>query len=58
MHIGYIVGSSVAVLLIICGVVAAIIAKRNQKRSKWAIGAIIFGIFALISAVINYNLFY
>lgn len=58
MHIGHIVGSSFAVLLIICGIIAAVLAKKNQKKSKWGIGVIIFGIIALISAVINYNLFY
>ncbi len=57
MHIGYIVGSIVAVSLIICGVAAMVLAKKKQKKTKWAIWAIIWGIVALISAVINYNLF-
>lgn len=57
MHIGYIIGIIAAVSLIICGCVAAIYAKMNHKKSKWAIWPIIIGIGALISAVINYNLF-
>lgn len=57
MYIGYIVGTIIAVSLIICGGTAAVLAKKNQKKNKWAIWAIIFGIVALISAVINYNLF-
>lgn len=57
MHIGYIVGAIVAVSLIICGCVAVVHAKKNQKKNKWDVWAIIFGGVALISAVINYNLF-
>lgn len=57
MHIGYIVGTMIAVLFIICGCIAAILAKKNQKRSKWAMWTIFFGFVALISAVVNYNLF-
>ncbi|WFR58113.1 hypothetical protein QA584_03345 [Anaerocolumna sp. AGMB13025] len=57
MHIGYIVGAIVAVSLIICGVAAMVFAKKKQKKNKWAIWAIVFGIVALISAGINYNLF-
>lgn len=57
MHIGYIVGTILAVLLIICGSTAVVFAKKNHKKNKWAIWAIVFGIIALISAVINYNLF-
>lgn len=57
MHIGYIVGIIVAVSLIICGCVASVLAKKNQKKNRWGVWAIIFGIVALISAAINYNLF-
>ena len=57
MHIGYIVGAIVAVSLIICGCVAVVHAKKNHKKNKWAVWAIIFGVVALISAVINYILF-
>lgn len=57
MYIGYIVGIIVAISVIVCGSVAAIYAKRNHKKCKWAILAIVFGIVALISAFINYNLF-
>jgi multisubunit Na+/H+ antiporter MnhB subunit len=57
MHIGYIVGAIVAVSFIICGVAATVLVKKKQKKNKWPIWTIIFGIVALISAVINYNLF-
>lgn len=57
MHIGFIVGIIIAAALIISGGVAIILAKKNNKRSKWAIWAILIGIIALISAAINYNLF-
>lgn len=57
MDIGYIVGIIVAVSVIICGGIGIVLAKRNGKKSKWAIWAIIFGVIALISAAINYNLF-
>lgn len=54
MYIGYIVGIVVAVSTIICGCIAAAYAKKNNKKSKWAVLAIILGIAALISAVINF----
>lgn len=57
MHIGYIVGIIVAICIIICGGVAAIYAKKKNKKCKWAILAIVFGIISLITAFINYNFF-
>lgn len=57
MHIGYIVGIIVAISLIISGGIGVILAKKNGKKNKWAMWAIIFGIVALISGVINFNLF-
>ncbi len=57
MHIGFIVGIIIAVALIISGTIAIILAKKSNKRSRWAIWSILIGIIALISAAINYNLF-
>jgi len=36
MHIGFIVGIIISVSLIICGIVAIIYARVNQKEYKWA----------------------
>lgn len=57
MYIGFIVGIVIATVMIILGGIAIVIAKKNNKRSKWAIWSILIGIVALISAAINYNLF-
>jgi len=57
MGVGYIVGITVAIALIILGIITFILAKKNGKRYKWAIWLIIIGIVALISAAINYNFF-
>lgn len=57
MHIGYLVGIIVAIAVIISGCVAAIYTRKRQRKSKWAMWAIILGIAALISAAINFNLF-
>ena len=57
MDIGYIVGITVAIALIISGVITIILAKKNDKRNKWAVWLIIIGIVALTSAAINYNFF-
>jgi RsiW-degrading membrane proteinase PrsW (M82 family) len=58
MHIGFIVGIIIATTLIIIGGIAIVIDKKNNKKSKWwAIWSILFGIIALISAAINFNLF-
>ncbi len=53
MHIGYIVGIVVAVSTIICGCLGVAYAKKNNKKSKWAVLAIVLGIAALISVAIN-----
>jgi glycerol uptake facilitator-like aquaporin len=57
MFVGYIVGIIVAVVLIIGGCVAVANAKRNNRKNKWGFVAIVFGVTALISAAVNYNLF-
>lgn len=57
MPVGYIVGVIVAVCIVLGGCIAVVYAKKNQKKKAWAVGAILLGIAALLSAVINYNRF-
>ena len=57
MHIGYIVGSSIAFMVTITGISYLVIARKRRKNSKWAVWAVVFGVCALISAFINYDLF-
>jgi hypothetical protein len=57
MFVGYIVGIVLAAAAIICGCVGAILAKKNQKKSKWPMWTILAGMVALVSAAVNYNAF-
>lgn len=57
MHPGFIVGIVVATALIIFGIISLISDKKNNKSKKWAVWLIVAGVVALISAVINYNIF-
>ncbi len=58
MYIGFIVGIIVASAFIVAGGVATIFAKVTNKRNRWAVWMIVFGVGALISAAVNYHLFY
>jgi hypothetical protein len=55
--IGFIVGIVVAAAAIISGIAGLVIAKKNERKSKWPVWVIVFGIVALISAAVNYGLF-
>lgn len=58
VHIGFIIGIIISVLLIISGVTLLMQAKKKNLRSKWGIWLIVVAVVALISAVINYNINY
>ncbi len=57
MHIGFIVGGIIALALIICGLAALVYAKITKKEYKWPKWLVIAGVFAVISGLINFNLF-
>ncbi|WP_179282919.1 MULTISPECIES: hypothetical protein [Paenibacillus] len=55
MSIGWIVGSSLATLVLLAGIISLFISIRKSKNHRrwpwWLIG---FGVAALVSAAINY----
>lgn len=57
MHIGFIVGTIISIALIVVGIIVMGLAKIKGTKSKWAVWLIVIGVVALISAVINFNLF-
>lgn len=57
MHIGFIVGTIISIALIVVGIIVMGLAKSKGAKSKWAVWLIVIGVVALISAVINFNLF-
>lgn len=50
---GFIVGTSLAVLILVTGIVGLLISKQKGKKNKWAFWFILFGCCAIISAFIN-----
>lgn len=56
MFIGFIVGSIISIALIVVGIIAMGLAKSKGTKNKWAVWLIAFGVVALISGVINFNL--
>jgi len=57
MHIGFIVGTIISIVLIGVGIIVMGFAKSKGTKSKWAEWLVVIGVVALISAVINFNLF-
>ncbi len=55
MQIPFIVGISVAFLLLLVGIIGLIVSKKEGTPNKWALWLIIFACCALVSAVINYQ---
>ncbi|WP_454191658.1 hypothetical protein [Paenibacillus sp. Marseille-Q7038] len=53
---GFIVGTSLAVLVLLTGIVGLLISKQKRKKNKWAWWFILFGCCAIISAFINASL--
>lgn len=53
MEVGWIVGTSLAVLILIAGVIGLLVSRQNGRKSKWAWWFILFGCCAVISALIN-----
>ncbi|WP_211750301.1 hypothetical protein [Paenibacillus sp. Marseille-Q4541] len=53
---GFIVGTSLAVLVLLTGIVGLLISKQKRKKNKWAWWLILFGCCAIISAFINAGL--
>ncbi|GIP42629.1 hypothetical protein J45TS6_10880 [Paenibacillus sp. J45TS6] len=50
---GFIVGTSLAVLILVTGIVGLLISKQKRKKNTWAWWFILFGCCAIISAFIN-----
>jgi len=57
MEIGFIVGIIISVSVLITGIMGLIVSKKKGAKNKWAWWAIVFGVCALISAVINLRIF-
>lgn len=53
LNAGFIVGITIATILLMTGVIVLLVSKRKVHKNKWAWWLIIFGICALISAAIN-----
>ena len=53
---GFIVGTSLAVLVLLTGIGGLLISKQKRKKNKWAWWFILFGCCAILSAFINANL--
>lgn len=56
MNIPFMVGTGVAVLLLLVGIFGLLMSKKKGTPNKWAWWLIIFACCALVSAVINYRL--
>lgn len=52
---GWIVGISFSTIVLLIGIYGALNGRRRQVRNKWAWWFILFGCFALVSAIINYQ---
>lgn len=50
---GWIVGTSVSILVLLGGIVGLLVSKRKKTENKWAWWFILFGCCAIISAFIN-----
>lgn len=53
---GWIVGTSVAVLVLLTGIVGILVSNQKRTKNKWAWWFILFGVLAIVSAFINANL--
>ncbi|WP_186323464.1 hypothetical protein [Paenibacillus xylanexedens] len=54
MSIGWIVGTSLAIIVLLSGLVGLNQAVRRQRKARWPWWLIGFSVAALISAAINY----
>ncbi|SHI82850.1 hypothetical protein SAMN05444401_1521 [Clostridium amylolyticum] len=50
---GFIVGTSVSIILLIIGIIILIYSRNKMEKKRWAWILIVFGICALISGAIN-----
>jgi len=55
MNIPFMVGTGIAILLLLVGIIGLMMSKKKGTPNKWAIWLIIFACCALVSAVINYQ---
>lgn len=53
MNIPFIVGTGVAILLILVGISGMLVSKRRGTKNKWSWWLILFGCCAVVSAFIN-----
>ncbi|WP_413377608.1 hypothetical protein [Paenibacillus taichungensis] len=54
MSIGWIVGSSLATVVLLTGIISLISSMRKNNNRRWPWWFIGFGVAALVSAAINY----
>jgi hypothetical protein len=54
MHPGFIVGTSLATVALIAGLIGLVNGRRRRERRQWPGWLIVFGVSAWISALINF----
>lgn len=53
ISVGFIVGTSISIILLIVGIIILLYSRNKIRKNKWAWWLVIFGICALISGAIN-----
>lgn len=56
MEPGWIVGTSISLVVLLAGIVGIVTSKLKRQRNRWAGWFILFGCCAIASAFINYSL--
>ncbi|CAM4335094.1 DUF308 domain-containing protein [Paenibacillus tarimensis] len=56
MEPGWIVGTSLAVLILLAGVIGLAVSKQNRRKNRWGWWFVIFGVCAIISAFVNLSI--
>lgn len=53
ISLGFIVGTSISIILLIVGIIMLLYSRNKTRKNKWAWYLIVFGVCALISGAIN-----
>ena len=53
MIIPFIVGTGIAILLLLLGIIGLLVSKQRGARNKWSWWLILFGCCAIVSAIFN-----
>ena len=57
MEVGWIVGMSVSVLVLITGIAGLVRSSLKKSKNKWPWWLILFAVFAIVSGFINLRIF-